>query len=172
MDKFKKMNTDDSPLETCAERSRSRGKGVCKYKTHSFFLNFITLRSNINTIIILFLFLSGGILPAQTSLNNQPLDSTINHSDFTFIVTGHIYGDGTNQSGYPASTFLANLDNIKQLNPAFIWFTGDVFKDIENNYINYQQSIFSKIDFPMYNAVGNHDLTVVCYNKNIGDTRF
>ena len=117
-------------------------------------------------------FLVGNMLSAQTSLNNQPLDSTINPSDFTFIVTGHIYGDGTNQSGYPASTFLGNLDRIIQLNPTFIWFTGDVFKDIENNYINYQHSLFSKVDFPMYNAVGNHDLTGNYYQENIGDTWF
>jgi len=122
--------------------------------------------------IFISLFLSGGLLPAQTSLNKQSLDSTINPSDFTFIVTGHIYGDGSNQSGYPASTFLGNLDNIKQHNPAFLWFTGDVFMDIENNYPNYRQSLFAKVDFPLYNAVGNHDLTSNIYQENIGDTWF
>ena len=162
MDKFKKMNTNYSPLE--------RGKGVCKYKTHSFFLNFATFRFYFLTALIISLFLSGGLLPAQTSLNNQPLDSTINPSDFTFIVTGHIYGDGSNQSGFPASTFLANLENIEKLNPAFIWFTGDVFRDIENDFPNYQRSLFTKIDFPLYNAVGNHDLTGDFYQENIGDT--
>ena len=124
----------------------------------------------ISIYIFFFLFWSVAQLSAQTSLNNQPLDSTINPSDFTFIVTGHIYGDGTNQSGYPASTFLGNLDLIDQLNPAFIWFTGDVFKDLENDYPNYQQSLFTKLDFPLFNAVGNHDLTGDYYQENIGDT--
>jgi hypothetical protein len=111
-------------------------------------------------------------LSAQTSLNNQPLDSTINPANFTFIVTGHIYGDGTNRSGYPASTFLGNLDKISQLDPAFIWFTGDVFMDIENDYPNYKQSVFKKVEYPLYNAVGNHDLSGDFYQENIGETWF
>ena len=74
-------------------------------------------------------------LSAQVSLNGSRLDTSLNTNDFSFVVTGHIYGGGINQSGYPASTFLANMDFIQDsLNAQFILFTGDVFQDIEHDY--------------------------------------
>jgi hypothetical protein len=110
---------------------------------------------------------------SQASLNKVDLDSTINTQDFSFVVTGHIYGDGTNKSGYPASTFLGNFDWIQNdLEPAFIWFTGDVFSDVKNDLPFYQRSLFSKVKSPMYNAVGNHDLSGEFYQENIANTYF
>ena len=146
-----------------------RGKGVCKYRIDSFILNLMNVKPFVLMVLMFYL---SGVLSAQTSLNDQKLDSAINTKDFSFIVTGHIHGDGTNLSGYPASTFLGNLDEIKQLNPAFIWFTGDVFLDIKRDLPNYRQSLFEKVDFPLFDAVGNHDLTRDYYQEKIGNTWF
>ena len=110
---------------------------------------------------------------SQVSLNKVDLDSAINSADFSFIVTGHIHGSSANQSGYPASTFLGNADWIQDsLHPSFMWFTGDVFQDIKKDYPFYQHSLFSKVAVPMFNAVGNHDLSGDFYQENIGETYF
>lgn len=110
---------------------------------------------------------------SQVSLNIVPLDSNINPSSFSFTVTGHIYGDGTNKSGYPASTFLGNMDFIEDsLQSGFVLLTGDVFSDIKNDYAFYKKSVFSKMDIPLYNAVGNHDISGSFYQENIGETYY
>ena len=128
------------------------------------------VRKTGNIFLILLLLQTAG--RSQTSLNGLGADSTVNPADFSFVVTGHIYGDGTNRSGYPASTFLANLDLLKRLHPAFIWFTGDVFGDVRNDYPKYQRALFSKLNIPMFNAVGNHDLSGDFYREQIGQTWF
>ena len=122
------------------------------------------------SFIILFV---SSIVFSQVSLNNQDLDSSLNVNDFTFVVTGHIYGDGVNQSGYPASTFLGNMDYIENdLQPSFIWFTGDVFRDISYDYPFYKKSLFDKTQIPLFNAVGNHDLSGSFYQDEVGETYY
>ncbi len=110
---------------------------------------------------------------SQVSLNNRAIDSSINVNDFSFIITGHIYGDGVNQSGYPASTFLGNMDFFEDsLQAAFICFTGDVFRDVKYDYPFYKRSAFDKMEIPLYNAVGNHDLSDDFYQEEVGETYF
>ena len=65
---------------------------------------------SISLFILLFLAFQSSF--PQVSLNSRDVDSSLNVNDFSFVVTGHIYGGGTNLSGYPASTFLGNMDYI------------------------------------------------------------
>ena len=96
------------------------------------------------------------------------IDSTGN---YTFIVSGHFYGDGTNKSGYPANTLLANLPWINhESNADFIICLGDLFMDIKNDIPKYEMSFFKPLQIPLYNAVGNHDLTDNIYQENYGET--
>lgn len=96
-------------------------------------------------------------------------DSTGNYS---FIVSGHFYGGGTNQSGYPANTLLANLDWINESGAAALICLGDLFKSVADDRALYTQSLFSKLEMPLVNTVGNHDLTGTIYQENYGETSF
>lgn len=110
-------------------------------------------------------------LPAQkkSAFNQKPVlvDSSGNYS---FIVSGHFYGDGTNTSGYPANTLLANLDWINESGACMLICLGDLFMDITNDIPKYQTSLFDKLEIPLFNAVGNHDLTGTIYQQNFGET--
>ncbi len=97
------------------------------------------------------------------------VDST---GDYTFIVSGHFYGDGTNKSGYPANTLLGNLDQINTSNAAMLVCLGDLFMDVENDLRKYQHSLFQQLNMPLVNSVGNHDLSGDFYQENFGKTFF
>jgi hypothetical protein len=106
-----------------------------------------------------------------SSFNNKAvqIDSTGNYS---FIISGHFYGDGTNKSGYPANTLLANLDWINESDACMLICLGDLFMDITNDIPKYKTSLFDKLEIPLFNSVGNHDLTGSVYQDNYGATFF
>ena len=123
-------------------------------------------------IAILFGGLAAKALGQQISpFNNREveIDSTGNYS---FIISGHFYGDGTNKSGYPANTLLANLDWINESDACMLMCLGDLFMDIKNDLPKYETSLFDKLQIPLFNAVGNHDLTKTIYQDNFGPTFF
>lgn len=93
-------------------------------------------------------------------------------SNFSFIVSGHFHGSSSNRSGFPASTLLANLDTLNSSNAAFIVCLGDLFMDVKSNIPNYNKSLFSKLSKPLFNVVGNHDLSGNAYQENFGETHF
>ena len=109
--------------------------------------------------------------PSVSAFNQKSVsvDSTGNYS---FIVSGHFYGDGTNKSGYPANTLLANLDWINESDACMLICLGDLFMDIKNDLPKYKTSLFDKLEIPLFNAVGNHDLTGTIYQDNFGLTSF
>jgi hypothetical protein len=106
-----------------------------------------------------------------SSFNNKSVqvDST---GDYKFIISGHFYGDGTNKSGYPANTLLANLDWINESDACMLICLGDLFMDISNDMPKYKSSFFDKLEIPLFNAVGNHDITGSVYQENYGATFF
>jgi hypothetical protein len=79
--------------------------------------------------------------------------------DYSFIVSGHFHGASSNVSTFPASTILANIDTLNALKPAFLMCLGDLFIDVNEKYAaHYQRSLFNKLQIPLLNAVGNHDV--------------
>ena len=106
-----------------------------------------------------------------SSFTKQPV-AVEDSSNFSFTVSGHFHGASQNLTGYPASTLLANLDDINQSNTAFVVCLGDLFLDIKNNLNSYEKSLFSKLKKPLFNAVGNHDISGNIYQENFGDTYF
>ncbi|MBL7899070.1 MAG: metallophosphoesterase, partial [Crocinitomicaceae bacterium] len=130
------------------------------------------MRIRIGFILFVTGFFNLQFIIAQTSpFNNKTLqiDSTGNYS---FIVSGHFYGDGTNKSGYPANTLLANLDWINSSGADMLICLGDLFMDIRNDMPKYKTSLFDKLNIPLFNAVGNHDISADVYQKNYGATYF
>jgi hypothetical protein len=126
---------------------------------------------NINRITICLLF---GIqsLYSQVISPFNGLEVTDSISSYSFIVSGHFHGSSTNQSTFPASTLLAGIDTLNSLQPAFLMSLGDLFLDVDDNYIShYNTSLFSKLRMPLLNAVGNHDLSNGnLYEKKYGKT--
>ncbi|HET6244672.1 MAG: metallophosphoesterase [Bacteroidetes bacterium] len=111
--------------------------------------------------------------PVESPFNNKVLKKDSLNSSFSFIVTGHLHGASSNISGFPAASLLANIDTINSLNADFIISLGDLFLDVNDNYVaNYKRSLFDKLNMPLFNAVGNHDLSGNRYESYFGKTFF
>ncbi|MBA3284467.1 MAG: metallophosphoesterase, partial [Nitrosopumilus sp.] len=114
------------------------------------------------------------ILSAQviSPFNKIEIKDTLD--SYTFIVSGHFHGASTNASTFPSSSLLANIDTLNALKPQFLMSLGDLFVDVNDTYIkNYQNSLFDKIKTPLFNAVGNHDISNGnIYEKVFGKTFF
>jgi hypothetical protein len=105
----------------------------------------------------------------SNSLNQVSLDSAVSSSsNYSFCISGHFYGNSSNSTGYPANSVLGNLDLLNQ--QAFVITLGDLFRDIKNDIPFYRKSFLSKLKVPIYNAVGNHDLSGNVYQENFGRT--
>jgi hypothetical protein len=93
---------------------------------------------------------------------------------YSVIVSGHFHGASNNESTYPAATLLSNIDTINSLKSSFLISLGDMFIDVNEMYLkHYQKSLFNKLGIPLFNAVGNHDLSNGnLYEKKYGKTFF
>lgn len=123
-------------------------------------------------VAILFLFFAL-VANAQISPFNKALVQVEDTANFSFLVSGHFYGASSNQSGYPAATLLASIDMLNESDAAFVMCLGDMFMDVRNDIPNYINSLFSKLEKPLFNAVGNHDISSdEVYQKKFGETYF
>ena len=111
-----------------------------------------------------------GLWAQESPFNGLEPQVDSGQTDYTFLVSGHFYGGSQNVSGYPASTLLANLEEVNQSEAAFMVCVGDLFQDVRNNIPAFRKALFEKLDIPLYNAVGNHDLSGDVYQENFGDT--
>jgi len=116
----------------------------------------------------------------STSLFAQPVSPfnklRINDSvnEYCFIVSGHFHGQSNNASTFPAATVLAGIDTLNALQPNFLMSLGDLFMDVDDIYLqHYKTSLFDKLKIPLFNAVGNHDLSNGNrYEKEFGKSYF
>lgn len=123
--------------------------------------------------LLTYLLLFQGTNWAQyTSPFNQYTVKTDSMGAYAFIVSGHFHGSSYNQSGFPANTLLANLDWINASDSKMLVCLGDLFMDVGNDIPNYEKALFSKLDLPLINAVGNHDLSGDVYQQHFGETYF
>ncbi len=108
------------------------------------------------------------------SVFNKATTTSDSTGNFSFIVSGHFHGSSSNQSTYPAATILAGIDTLNNLKPVFLISLGDLFIDVNASYMeHYQKSFFDKLKMPLYNAVGNHDISNGnMYEKVYGNTYF
>ncbi|MBL0328846.1 MAG: hypothetical protein IPP64_05365 [Bacteroidetes bacterium] len=134
----------------------------------------IKKQKNKRLLFFVYLLIPFQIVSAQivSPFNKQVLsDSSENYS---FIVSGHFHGQSNSRSTFPASTILAGIDTLNSLHPLFLMSLGDVFLDVNDTYFNhYHTSLFAKLKMPLFNAVGNHDLSNGnIYEKVYGKTFF
>ncbi len=125
------------------------------------------------TTTYILLFFCGIAHGQYTSPFNQlKWENTDSIADYSFIVSGHFYGGSGNATHFPANTLLANLDWINNSGADALVCLGDLFLDIQNDIDAYQTSFFNKLEIPLVNSVGNHDLSGDIYQNNYGKTTF
>lgn len=123
-------------------------------------------------IFVLFFTWNGLFSQIISPFNNIKINEST--EDYSFIVSGHFHGASTNASTFPASSLLSNIDTLNSLNSSFLISLGDMFIDVNEVYIrHYQKSLFNKLKMPLFNVVGNHDVSNGnIYAKVYGKTFF
>lgn len=121
---------------------------------------------------IVVLFLSLHRASAQVSPFNQREISCSDSLPLRFFVSGHFHGSSSNTTGLPAKTLLYNLDRINAEQPCFMVSLGDLFLDVKKDIPVYKDTLFRRMNFPLFNVVGNHDVSGTIYNDHFGPTWF
>ena len=125
-------------------------------------------------VAILFVFsLLTSVGQVKSPFNNLEVNSD-SSNNYSFVISGHFYGGASNRTGYPVNTLLANLDWVNGQDHEMLICLGDLFMDVKNDIPKYQTALFDKLELelPLFNAVGNHDLTGTVYQDNFGATSF
>ena len=130
------------------------------------------MKQLIRTILICIISSYGINCSAQyTSPFNQLTTDSVS-GGYSFIVSGHFYGNRHNTSHLPTNTLMANMDWINESNAHMLVCLGDLFKDIRNEMDTYETFLFNELEVPLVNTVGNHDLSGTVYQDNYGETSF
>ena len=97
-----------------------------------------------------------------------------NRGDFDFFVVGHIYGSQEIKDHQPGAALLAALPAISQTSPDFLVSLGDMAEQSTKAEFDLLDSTFlSKVSFPIFNTVGNHDVADrPLYESRYGRTFF
>ena len=106
---------------------------------------------------------------AQTSPFNGLEIENDSTGNYKFIVSGHFYGNSSNGTGYPVNTILGNINHFNSSNSDFFICLGDLFLDVSNDIPFYKKTLFSDLDIPLFNTVGNHDVSGSIYEDNFGE---
>lgn len=106
----------------------------------------------------------GAFASAQVSpfngLEVRPPDST---GAYRLLIGGHFHGASSNTSGFPAATLLARLGTINGTRANVLLSTGDLFLSPDRDSARFADAFFSKLEIPLFNAPGNHDLEGKAY---------
>ena len=89
--------------------------------------------------------------------NGLPLVPPDSTGNYRLIISGHFHGASSNASGYPAATLLARLDRVNGLRANALLSTGDLFLNPDRDSARFAESLFQRLQVPLYNAPGNHD---------------
>jgi len=87
---------------------------------------------------------------------NLDLDETL--KQYSFLAAGHLYGNPSTHSVFPSASLLANIDMINGSGAKFFVSLGDNFR-LTNHFPYYHKAFTSKLTLPLFNAIGNHDVT-------------
>jgi len=91
------------------------------------------------------------------------------------LIAGHLYGAPENgRSVFPSASILGMLYEINSMDCSFFVSLGDNFRRANDiQMINYKKSFANQLNFPIVNAVGNHDITDrKKYVNNFGNTYY
>jgi len=86
----------------------------------------------------------------------MPLNTNNLGDSYSFLVFGHLY---SGRECHPPATVLANLDSLIEDDSSFVISLGDLLKDpTEEKYNVLNKSLFSKLQKPVFNVAGNHEV--------------
>ena len=115
--------------------------------------------------------LIGAALFAQTSpFNGKALGPVGPDGAFRVLFSGHFHGSSGNRTGAPAATLQANIDVLNASGAHALLSTGDLFMDPAVDTVLYRRALFDRLTLPLFNAVGNHDLSGDTYQQAFGNT--
>ncbi len=120
-------------------------------------------------VIVLF---SGSVLSEVilSPINEKALNLSEHPQNYSFFIVGHAYGVW-GSSVLPAQTLCSNLDIFNQGNASFIILTGNNYRSCTELHVRNFKAFASEIDLPIFNAVGNHDVSNRgMYRTFFGDT--
>ena len=110
----------------------------------------------------------------KSPINKKHLYKTDTTTDFSFIISGHLYGHPADTSNIPAYNFVSFLDFINNLKPDFGIFLGDMYRYPDSIHVNnFKEQVVDHIKFPLFNAIGNHEAgNRKLYIANFGKTYY
>jgi hypothetical protein len=94
---------------------------------------------------------------------------------FDFLVFGHLYASQAVVDHLPARLITKHLPELLELHPRFIVSLGDMVSHRTRfDFINLQTHFLSRIDVPLFNTPGNHDVSVsdVLYREYLGSRSY
>jgi len=79
--------------------------------------------------------------------------------EYQFLVVGHIYGSFEDGALHPAETLMQSLSILKTKELSLMVSLGDTVRNAtESDFEDLETDLFHQVDFPVINAVGNHDM--------------
>ena len=119
-------------------------------------LGFASLAHGVSVLLgVLWITVSASAQPSP--FNGRQLVPPDSSGNYRLIISGHFHGASSNASGYPAATLLARLDRINGLRANALLSTGDLFLNPDRDSARFAESLFQRLEVPLYNAPGNHD---------------
>ncbi len=131
------------------------------------------IKSFIFVFFVLFLVYSEALAEDNIpSLNELPLNLEEEIEEYSILLAGHIYGKPSKKSVFPSASMLGNIQLFNSIKPRFMVLLGDLVKKSNENQISILNKTFlSKLESPVFNAPGNHDLANrELYVKHFGKT--
>ncbi|MDC0383538.1 metallophosphoesterase [Candidatus Marinimicrobia bacterium] len=126
-----------------------------KTKYYSYKLFFITS-----------LIASDSLFTEKNILNDKEFIPSNINGDYSFIIGGSFRNESSN---YPSSSILANLNKINKSDASLIISLGDNYRELTDLCVdNFISSFATKVNKPIINAVGNHDLVPDYENDYFG----
>lgn len=129
-------------------------------------------------ILLLFIFINSYISAFTFTTNNnyainkKSIATVDSLSGYSILISGHFHGSSKNTSGFPAVTLTRNINTINNSGALLLFSLGDLFLDVKNDIPNYKSSFIDKLEMPLFNAPGNHDISGDIYERNFGRTFF
>ena len=130
-------------------------------------------------IIILFVLVSinslGNTTINSNSINQISLSIEKDQTEFSFLAAGHTYGNPS-ESLFPCPSLINYVDRINTSSASFLMLLGDNYRVADSlNILTFKQSFLNKIEIPVFNALGNHDIYVreyATYKKNFTENTY
>ena len=109
----------------------------------------------------------------KSPLNNLILNCNEKIEGYSFLVSGHIYCPNK-KSIYPAKSIVSNISLLNNADAGFMVLLGDIIQRTGRREIRaLRDSFLMKLNFPVFNAPGNHDLSNrEVYKEYFGKTFF